>query len=172
VIARTDRRPPGSVGLLLSQVGRSVAHGFHARLEALGLDPRQYLLLQAVGASPAQSQQAVGSSLRIPPSRMVGLVDSLEARGLLERVPNPADRRVHALRLTAAGRGLLARAEPLAEAYEAEVCAPLDQNEQATLAELLTRIATGRDARRARPTGGTEGPAAAPGRGRHQPGRG
>jgi DNA-binding MarR family transcriptional regulator len=132
---------------MLSQVGRSIAHGFHARLEPLGLDPRQYLLLQAVGACRDQSQQAVGTSLRIPPSRMVGLVDSLEGRGLLERVPNPADRRAHALRLTAAGRRLLARAEPVAAAYEAEVCAPLDDDERATLAGLLTRIAAGRSGR-------------------------
>ena len=133
--------PPGSVAFLLSQVGRSVARGFHRCLEPLGLDPRQYLLLRAVGACQDQSQHAVGTALQIPPSRMVVLVDNLEGRGLIERVANPADRRAHALRLTAAGRHLLLRAVPLAEAYEAEVCGPLGAGERAALLGLLGRIA-------------------------------
>src|SRR5580704_10662353 len=90
--------PHGSVAFLLSQVGRSVARGFHHCLEPLGLDPRQYLLLRAVGACQDQSQHAVGTALQIPPSRMVVLVDNLEGRGLIERVANPSDRRAHALR--------------------------------------------------------------------------
>jgi DNA-binding MarR family transcriptional regulator len=136
--------PPGSVGFLLSQVGRSVARGFRSCLEPLGLEPRQYLLLRAVGACQDQSQHAVGTSLQIPPNRMVVLVDNLEGRGLLERVPNPSDRRAHALRLTTGGRRLLLRAVPLAEAYEAEVCRPLGEDGRAALLALLGRMAGAR----------------------------
>jgi DNA-binding MarR family transcriptional regulator len=134
--------PPGSVGLLLSQVGRAVSRSFHACLEPIDLDPRQYLLLRTVGACRDQSQQAVGAALQIPPSRMVVLVDSLEGRGLIERVANPVDRRAHALRLTPAGRTLLQRATPIAEAFEAEVCRPLDGAERTALLGLLGRLAT------------------------------
>jgi DNA-binding MarR family transcriptional regulator len=136
--------PPGSVGLLLSQVGRAVARSFHACLEPLDLDPRQYLLLQTVGACRDQSQHAVGTALQIPPSRMVVLVDSLEGRGLIERVANPVDRRAHALRLTATGRRLLQRATPIAEAFETEVCRPLDGAERTALLTLLARLASER----------------------------
>jgi DNA-binding MarR family transcriptional regulator len=137
-----EPRPlPPSVGLLLSAVGRSVARGFHARLHPLGLDPRQYLLLRTVGACRDQSQHAVGTALQIPPSRMVVLVDGLEARRLVERVANPLDRRAHALRLTAAGRRLLERATVVAEDYEAEVCGPLDAPKRAELLALLEQIA-------------------------------
>jgi DNA-binding MarR family transcriptional regulator len=137
-------RPAGSVGLLLSAVGRSVGRSFHTCLEPLGLDPRQYLLLQTVGGCQDQSQHAVGSALQIPPSRMVVLVDRLEARGLIERVANPVDRRAHALRLTGAGRQLLQRAVPVAEAFEAEVCRPLSAGERAVLLGALGRIADDR----------------------------
>ena len=136
-----DPHPP--VGLLVSAVGRSVARGFRAALGPLGLDPRQYLLLRAIGACRDQSQHAVGTSLQIPPSRMVVLVDALEARHLVERVANPLDRRAHALRLTGAGGRLLERATELAEAYDREVCRSLDQAEQDLLVGLLGRL-TGR----------------------------
>jgi DNA-binding MarR family transcriptional regulator len=135
---------PDQAGLLLSQVGQGIARSFHACLQPLDLEPRQYLLLRTVGACRDQSQQAVGAALQIPPSRMVVLVDSLSERGLIERVPNPIDRRAHALRLTPAGRRLLQRATPVAAAFEAEVCRPLSAPERATLLALLRRIASAR----------------------------
>jgi DNA-binding MarR family transcriptional regulator len=136
--------PPGPVGLLLSQVGHSVARSFHACLQPLDLDPRQFLLLQTVGACRDQSQHAVGASLQIPPSRMVVLVDTLSERGLIQRVANPVDRRAHALRLTPAGRRLLQRATPVAAAFETELCRPLSAPERATLLALLSRLASAR----------------------------
>jgi DNA-binding MarR family transcriptional regulator len=136
--------PLGPVGLLLSQVGHSVARSFHACLQPLDLEPRQFLLLRTVGACRDQSQQAVGAALQIPPSRMVVLVDSLSERGLIERVANPIDRRAHALRLTPAGRRLLQRATPVAAAFEAEVGRPLSTGERAALRALLERIASAR----------------------------
>jgi DNA-binding MarR family transcriptional regulator len=110
-------------------------------LAPLGLEPRHYLLLRSVADAEGCSQQAVGDSLQIPPSRMVGLVDALEERGLIRRVPNPADRRAYELRLTPAGRGLLAMAEPLTEAFEAELSEPLSPSERDVLVALLGRLA-------------------------------
>ncbi len=135
---------PGSLGFLISQVGRSVGRSFHEALAPLDLEPRQYLLLASVAARHGCSQQAIGGSLQIPPSRMVVLVDDLERRGLIKRIPNPADRRAHALQLTPAGRRLLNRARPIAEAHEADLCEPLDEHARATLVELLGRIAAHR----------------------------
>jgi DNA-binding MarR family transcriptional regulator len=125
----------------MSQVGRSVGRAFHEALAPLGLDPRHYLLLRSVAEAEGCSQQAVGESLQIPPSRMVGLVDALEERGLIRRLPNPADRRAYGLRLTPAGRRLLAKAEPISEAFETEICEPLSPSERQVLVELLGRVA-------------------------------
>ncbi|MGH3600448.1 MAG: MarR family winged helix-turn-helix transcriptional regulator [Pseudonocardiaceae bacterium] len=51
---------------------------------------------------------------------MVGLVDELEDRGLIERRRHPADRRAHAIHLTAAAHDLLRRAQRVADEHEAE----------------------------------------------------
>ena len=98
--------------------------------------------MRAVGLEEGQSQQALASRLQIPKSRMVAIVDELERRGILERRPNPDDRRVHALHLTDEGRELLGAAFQLALAHERRISGALSDEERARLLELLARVAT------------------------------
>ncbi len=137
----SSQPPFRAVGFLLSSLGHAVAAQFSARLAPLGLEPRQFALLRRVAAHEGDSQQTMGECLGIPPSRMVALVDELEARGLLERRPSPSDRRAHALHLTAAGKCLLAKAIALAAAFEGELTQDLDEATRPRLIEQLDRIA-------------------------------
>ena len=138
--------PPGpaapykSVGFTLSTLGFAVASGFHAKLAPLGIEPRDFALLRAVGAAEGQSQQAIGERLRIPASRMVAFIDSLEERGLLERRPHPTDRRARALHLTEEGRALLTEAYAAAVTFESDLCARLSAAERERLVELLGTV--------------------------------
>jgi DNA-binding MarR family transcriptional regulator len=132
--------PAGSVGFLLSQVGAAGSRGFGLELAPLGIEPRQFAMLRYVAAAEGRSQQALGVALSIPASRMVALVDDLEGRGLLERRANPADRRIHALFLTAKGRRLLDKAYAIAKAHEAMVCEDLSPEERKELIRLLNRV--------------------------------
>lgn len=129
-----------AVGFMLSSLGHAVAATFSARLAPLGLEPREFALLRSVGGREGASQQTVGESLGIPPSRMVALVDELEARKLIERRPSPSDRRAHALHQTPAGKRLLAKAIALAAALESELTADLEPGQRAQLLELLDRV--------------------------------
>ncbi|HLI01122.1 MAG TPA: MarR family transcriptional regulator [Acidimicrobiales bacterium] len=129
-----------SLRLLLVRAGRQAGHGLREALAPLGLEPRHFLLLRGVGAMAGCSQQAIAAGVEIPPSRMVALVDELEERKLLVRVPNPEDRRAYALRLTPAGRRVLAKAQAVADAHEAALVSRLDPEERATLAHLLSRV--------------------------------
>ena len=126
---------------MLSSLGHAVAGTFSARLQPLGLEPREFALLRSVGSQEGASQQAVGERLGIPPSRMVALVDALEARELLERRPSPSDRRAHALHLTEAGRRLLGQATQVAAGLEGELTEDLSAAERTQLIELLDRVA-------------------------------
>ena len=71
---------------------------------------------------------------------MVAKVDSLEESGLVERRPDPADRRVRALHLTPKGRRVLKRAGDIAAGYESQLCADLDPSEREQLIDLLERL--------------------------------
>jgi DNA-binding MarR family transcriptional regulator len=79
--------------------------------------------------------------LKIHPSRLVAIIDDLESRGLVERGESDEDRRTYALHLTAKGKTALAEIGRLARDHEALLCAALDDQERAMLAELLARIA-------------------------------
>jgi DNA-binding MarR family transcriptional regulator len=137
-----DSSPPfHSVGFTISTLGYEVARRFRETLHPLGLEPRDFALLRAVAAHEGRSQQAVGETLQIAPSRMVAFIDQLESRGLLERRQNADDRRTRALHLTDEGRDLLARAFVLAVATEREICAELTSDERSRLLELLARVA-------------------------------
>jgi DNA-binding MarR family transcriptional regulator len=133
-----DSSPPyQAVGFVVSSVGYAVAKRFRATLAPLGLEPREFALLRAVGAAEGQSQQAIGERLQIPPSRMVAFVDG----SLLERRQNPHDRRTRALYLTAEGRELLERAFTLAIGLERDLCAELSDSEREQLLALLQSVA-------------------------------
>jgi DNA-binding MarR family transcriptional regulator len=101
-------------GYLLRQAQLFVFHDFNQRLAPLDLRPAQYSVLSVTRENPGLSQMALSHVLGIGRSGIVPLLDVLEARGLLMRRP-AADRRSHALYLTAKGSGLLARADVLVQ---------------------------------------------------------
>jgi DNA-binding MarR family transcriptional regulator len=135
--------PPRSVGFLISQLGFFSSKGFMEALAPAGIDPREFLLLRFVAASEGRSQQALAERLGIPPSRMVALVDHLEEGGLLERRPDPEDRRVRGLHLTRKGRSVLDKAGKIAIDYETQLCAGINREERELLIDLLQKLQAG-----------------------------
>lgn len=133
-------RAPSSLAFLLSQVGVYAARQFAERIAEVGLHPPLFRVLNLVDAAEGQSQQTIGEAIEVPPSRMVALVDELEQLGLLERRPNPEDRRVRALYLTAAGRRTLARGRKIARAHEQDLTQGMGAADRKRLTELLQKI--------------------------------
>ncbi|HET6795071.1 MAG TPA: MarR family winged helix-turn-helix transcriptional regulator [Acidimicrobiales bacterium] len=134
-------QPGATVGFLLSQLGAANARWFHEVLVPAGLGPRQFAILRFVAGAEGQSQNALGESLQIAPSRMVALIDELEEGGLVERRHNPHDRRAKALYVTDKGRRTLSRAMKIGMAHEADICRPLHEGERELLIDMLQRIA-------------------------------
>ncbi|HST24974.1 MAG TPA: MarR family transcriptional regulator [Gaiellaceae bacterium] len=139
-ITQPDGEPFRGVAFNLSSLGYAVSKGFKDILGPFELHPREFAVLRAVGFQEGQTQQALGDRLQIPRSRMVSIVDELESRGFLERHPNPADRRVRELHLTAAGRKALDQTFAEALAFEQQVTSTLDPDEREQLLGLLDRI--------------------------------
>ncbi|MEA2212533.1 MAG: hypothetical protein QOF83_2481 [Solirubrobacteraceae bacterium] len=133
-------------GYLLSRLGWFASRRFSERLQSLDLTPRMWGALNVLAAGSPVSQQQLGRSIGMDPSSMVGTIDELESLGLVERRPNPSDRRAHALYLTQAGRERLATGRIEAKQAQEELLAPLSGPERAQLHELLLRVAQGIDA--------------------------
>jgi DNA-binding MarR family transcriptional regulator len=137
---RERLRVPGAA-YLLSQLGAHSSRRWHERLAPIGLDSRSVLVLRHVAADAGRTQASLAASLAVPPSRIVGVVDGLERRGLVERRANPSDRRAHALWLTGEGQELLDEILAVSSAHEADICAGLSETERRQLIELLSLIA-------------------------------
>jgi len=135
-----EDRAHSTLAFLLSQVGIHASQRFARRLAAIDLQPPQFRVMNAIDASEGSSQQAIAATIGAPPSRMVAIVDELEARGLLERRPHPSDRRIRALHLTAAGRRLLARGRKLAAEHEEDLTRGLDQADRKRFVALLQKL--------------------------------
>jgi DNA-binding MarR family transcriptional regulator len=133
-------KAPQSLAFLLSQVGIHASARFAARLAEVDLQPPLFRVLNLVDAAEGRSQQEIAKAVQAPPSRMVGFVDELEERGLVERRADPRDRRVRALYLTPAGREALARGREVAHQHEEELAQGLSAEEREQLVSLLARV--------------------------------
>jgi DNA-binding MarR family transcriptional regulator len=133
-------RAPSTLAFLLSQVGIYASRRFAERMAAVDLQPALFRILNVVDAAEGRSQHSIGEAIEIPPSRMVALVDELEQRGLVERRPDPADRRVRALYLTGDGRRLLGRGRRVAREHEEELTRGMSAADRKRLTALLQEI--------------------------------
>lgn len=132
-----------SAAFLLAQLGSHSGSRFVELLAPLGIKPPQHGTLRILEANDGQSQQQLCEALGIHRNVMVGLVDDLEKRGLVERRKHPTDRRAHAVHLLPAGRELLSRSAELARGLDAEMLSALDPAEQAVMVSMLQRAANG-----------------------------
>ena len=137
---RSKPRGPGAA-FLLAQVGAHAASRFGARLSEINLVPAHAGIFRILSATPAISQQALATALGTVPSRLVALVDDLEARGLVERRAHESDRRTYALHLTDNGKATMETISRIAREHRQNVLAALSDEEQSTLAALLQRVA-------------------------------
>ena len=105
--------------------------------------PRGYQVLTAVGRSDPRSQLELANHLGLDRTVMTYLLDDLERAGLIERRPDPADRRARRIVATAAGRELGCSLAKRLMAAEEHMLAGLDgQDERDNFRTLLQRLAT------------------------------
>jgi DNA-binding MarR family transcriptional regulator len=110
-----------------------------ATAEEFGLAPAQALALNELETDHPLSMRELAARLKCDPSNITGLIDRLEARGLVRRETHPGDRRIKYLVLTEAGQQIRARLQ--ARLYSAPPCMScMDEADQRTLYELLSRM--------------------------------
>lgn len=126
---------------LLDHLARRMRVRGESAMAPLGLRPRHLVTLTLLRDGGAVPQQALAATLRIDRTNLVGLLNELEADGLVERRRSPEDRRRHVVALTGEGADRLAAAEDALGAAEDEVLGALGPDDRETLAALLRRAA-------------------------------
>jgi DNA-binding MarR family transcriptional regulator len=132
---------PGQTGPLLELISRRVRGEAESEIEAFDLRPRHVVALTLLQLLGAQSQSDLAEALRVDRTNLVGLLNDLEAKDLIERRRSPKDRRRHTVSLTASGTRRLAELEHALAGAEQRVLAVLDSDQRATLRGLLERLA-------------------------------
>lgn len=130
-------------GALLAHLARRIRLRSEAVLAPLGLRPRHLVALTVLREGDGMSQQALAGTLEMDGTNVVGLLNELEAKGLVERRRSPTDRRRHLVMLTHSGKERLCEAERALTVAEDEVLGALAPDERGTLYELLRRAAAG-----------------------------
>ncbi|GAA5099319.1 MarR family winged helix-turn-helix transcriptional regulator [Nocardia iowensis] len=80
-------------------------------LERHGLSMWGYSVLLGLGKEPVYTQAALAKAIGADKTRIIGVLDELQQRGLIRREPDPADRRVNLVSVTQAGRSLRDRTQ-------------------------------------------------------------
>ncbi len=104
------------------------------------LRPTSFSLLSLVHHEPGLNSRQVSKALGVRPPNLVSIIASLEARGLIERRPDPTDGRSLGLHPTADGSRLAIRLERTLARTETEATSMLSDSERQTLIALLGRI--------------------------------
>jgi DNA-binding MarR family transcriptional regulator len=157
--AKPGVRPPrellASTAYLLKRLGFAIKDRTINAFEAAGETPSHYGVLTVLDESARETQATIADALGVDRSYLVGVLDELEERGLIERKRDATDRRRHLVSLTSAGKKTLARHRAVSKQVEDEFLAPLSATERETLHGLLVRLAGHHDARYA-PNGGEQ----------------
>lgn len=132
---------PGHLIRRLQQISVSV---FSDRMRALGHDltSPQFATLAVLAAAPGIDQATLADMIAHDRPTIGGVVERLEAKGLVTRHRNPTDRRARVLALTDAGEALLAALLPAVRAIQPDLLPGLTPAERAEFTRLAAKVAT------------------------------
>jgi DNA-binding MarR family transcriptional regulator len=99
-----------------------------------------YIVLTGLVEQPVRTQAALAQAINADKSRIIGVLDELQERGLIQRQPDTADRRVHLLSLTPAGDRLRRSVESAIRERETDVLATLPAADRAVFLRSLKAL--------------------------------
>src|SRR5579864_7567073 len=110
-----------STAFLLGRLGYSVKMQVVDEFDQVGFNPYHYSVLALLDEGARETQATIADALNHDRSSLVGLLDTLEEHGLIERRRDPNDRRRHLVSLSVAGRRQLAAFRKLVRRVEEEI---------------------------------------------------
>jgi DNA-binding MarR family transcriptional regulator len=137
VLDQPPTRPTRSGAALLVHLARHMRVRSEAAIAPLGLRARHLIALTVLRDQDGSTQQSLSRTLQIDRTNLVGLLNELEADGLVARRRSTEDRRRHIVELTGTGLQRLAQAELALAAAEDEVLGALDRAQREDLCRLL-----------------------------------
>jgi MarR family transcriptional regulator, transcriptional regulator for hemolysin len=126
--------------MLIHDVARITRVRFDQRARSKGMTRAQWVILARLERQPGLSQNEMASILEVEPISVGRLIDRLEARGLVERRADPADRRVRRLHLLPAAKPILDEITDQRDLLSTEVLEGIEHDERSRLVEAFLRM--------------------------------
>ena len=130
----------GRTGFLFKKAAHRIRESYEGRLGPLGLAGKHYGVLSVLEERGSITQHEIGKCVYVDRTTMVGIIDDLEKKGLVERKEHPTDRRSHAVYLTAKGKETLGKAHHLASSVDKQFLECLSAKEQKELRQILRKL--------------------------------
>ena len=128
---------------LLSRASYTLTTELTRAMEDMGLSPRAHAVL-AAAVTGEFTQTEVARMVGLDKTTMVVTLDELEAAGLAERRPAPADRRARVIAVTAAGKRKLREAEKIGDRIREDVLSALPEDDREKFVDALATLVCGR----------------------------
>ena len=132
---------PLPIGLRLAQVARVVERAFDDALGEVGGTLPVWLILLNLKLRKPANQRELAEAVGVREATLTHHLNAMEARGLLTRTRDAANRRVHVVALTEAGEAAFVRMRDTAMAFDAKLRTGLADADVVTLSTLLGRLA-------------------------------
>ncbi len=127
--------------IVLHDVARTLRTRFDQKARASHAMTRaQWIILSRLDRQPGMSQNEMAAICEVEPITVARLVDRLEARGLVERRNDPADRRIRRLHLLPAAQPILETINHARELMNERIISGLDEPTRETLIDALLKI--------------------------------
>lgn len=128
-------RPP--IGLQLATTAKAVGRAFDNTMAAAGGSVPIWLILISLKTREIANQRELASVVGIQGATLTHHLNAMEADGLITRRRDPANRRIHQVRMTERGEQLFHRLAAAAQEHDERLRAGLDEDEIATLERLF-----------------------------------
>ena len=145
--ARIPEELLGSTLFLLARLGYALKARLIDEFEQEGFTLYQYGVLVTLSIGTCGTQATIADMLHLDRSQLVGVLDELEERELIERQRDPSDRRRHSVSLTSEGKRQLVKLRKLVKGIEEAALAPLDPRSRDLLHKALLTLAVHNDPR-------------------------
>src|ERR1700761_4711765 len=119
--------------IVLNDVARLMRTRVDQSARAYGMTRAQWIILARLDRQPGMSQNELATICEVEPITVARLVDRLEARGMVERRPDPNDRRVRRLHLMPAATPILGEIARYKNSIYAEITDGIDEKTLSTM---------------------------------------
>jgi DNA-binding MarR family transcriptional regulator len=134
------RQDRPDLAALVAPLSRALVAAERPALDAHGLTMWAYIVLSRLEGTTVRTQLALAAAIGADKTRLIPTLDDLQRRGLIERTPDPEDRRRRLLSISPAGSELRARAQAAIRAHEERLLAQLPEAERDAFLRGLARL--------------------------------